>query len=102
MTLRQRGQAMIWPQMVLAMSYAQLNRQEEAQRAAGELLRRYPDFSMERFLSDYGTIPHQPTLALYLDGVRKAGLRECATPAELQKYPKMTHLAVCDARRAVD
>ncbi len=57
---------------------------------------------MERFLSDFGAIPHQPTLAHYLDGVRKAGLRECATQAELQKYPKMMHLALCDARRAVD
>jgi hypothetical protein len=57
---------------------------------------------MERFLSDFGALPHQPTLALYLDGVRKAGLRDCATAEELQKYPKMTHLAVCDTQRATN
>jgi class 3 adenylate cyclase len=35
----------------------------------------------------------------YMEGARRAGLNECATAAELQKYPKMTHLALCDARR---
>jgi hypothetical protein len=82
------------------MSYALLGRQAEMDAAKAELLRRYPEFSMERLMSDFGEIPDQPTLALYLDGVRRAGLNECATQAELQKYPKMTHLALCDARRA--
>ena len=45
-------------------------------------------------MSDFGGIPDQPTLALYLDGVRKAGLNECATRAELQKYPKITAMTV--------
>jgi hypothetical protein len=86
--------------MLLAMSYAQLGRQADASTAKAELLQRYPDFSLERTLADFGGIPHQPTLALYMDGVRKAGLNDCATEAELKKYPKMTHLALCDARRA--
>jgi hypothetical protein len=34
--------------------------------------------------------------------VRKARLNECATQAEVQKYPKMTHLALCDAKRATN
>jgi hypothetical protein len=34
------------------------------------------------------------------EGARKAGLNECATPAELKKYPKMTHLALCNTKRA--
>jgi len=67
-----------------------------------ELLRRYPDFSLERALSDFGAIKDQPTLEHYMDGARKAGLAECATQAELQKYPKMTHLPVCDAKRATN
>jgi len=54
---------------------------------------------LERWLSDFGEIRDEPTLGHYLDGVRKAGLRECATPEELQKYPKMIHLAVCDGKR---
>ena len=94
----------IWSQMVLVMSYAQLGRQTdtEAGKAKAELLRRYPDFSFERFLSDFGVIPDQPTLGQYLDGIRKASLNECATQAELQKYPKMTHLPLCDARRSTN
>jgi TolB-like protein/class 3 adenylate cyclase len=102
MTRRKRGEVFTWSRILLAMSYAQLGRRPEADAAVADLLRRYLDFSMERALSDFGTIPHEPTLAHYLDGVRKAGLRECATQAEVQKYPKMTHLALCDARRAVD
>jgi hypothetical protein len=55
---------------------------------------------MERALSDYGAIKDPATLAHYMEGARKARLSECATEAELRKYPKMTHLALCDARRA--
>ena len=92
----------LWTQMVLALSYAQLGRQIDAAAAKAELLRRYPEFSWERFMSDFGGIPDQPIMALYLDGVHKAGLNECATQAELQKYPKMTHLALCDAKRTTN
>ena len=56
----------------------------------------------ERMLSEFGGIRDEPTLTHYLDGARKAGLRDCATPADLQKYPKMIHLAVCDAKRATN
>jgi TolB-like protein/Tfp pilus assembly protein PilF len=100
MTRRIEGEVPIWPQLVLAMSYAQLGRQSETVTAVAELRRRYPDFSMERMFSDFGGIEDQATLAHYLEGARKAGLNECATPAELQKYPKMTHLALCDGMRA--
>jgi tetratricopeptide (TPR) repeat protein len=99
---RTLGEPCLWCQMELAMSYAELGRQTDAEAAKAELLRRYPEYSMERFLSEQGGIPDQPTLALYLDGVRKAGLNECATQAELQKYPKMIHLALCDARRVTN
>jgi TolB-like protein len=102
MVRRTAGETCIWCQLELAMSYAQLGRQTDAEAAKAEMLRRYPEFSMERFMSDQGGIPDQPTLALYLDGVRKAGLNECATQAELQKYPNTTHLALCDARRAMN
>ena len=41
-------------------------------------------------------------LARYLDGLRKADLRDCATGAELQKYAQIKHLALCDAKRATN
>jgi hypothetical protein len=46
--------------------------------------------------------PDQKTLSHYLESVRKAGLSECATDAELQKYSKMKHLALCDTKRAAN
>jgi TolB-like protein/Tfp pilus assembly protein PilF len=97
---RMEGEVPLWPQMLLAMSYAQLGRQSETAIAVAELRRRYPDFSMERMFSDFGGIEDQPTLAHYLEGARKAGLNECATRAELKKYPKMMRLALCDTKRA--
>jgi adenylate cyclase len=96
---RTAGDMIIWNYMLLAMAYAQLGRQTDAATAATELLRRYPEFSFERMLSDFGAIRHQATLEHYFDGIHKAGLRDCATQEELQKYPKMTHLAACDAQR---
>jgi TolB-like protein/Flp pilus assembly protein TadD len=98
--VRKEPVPLTWSQMLLAMSYARLGRQAEAAAAVAELSRLYPDFSMERALSDYGAIKDPATLTHYMEGSRKAGLNECATAAELQKYPKMTHIALCDARRA--
>ena len=104
MVRRTVGNPPMWSRAVLVLCYAQLSQQADAEavRAKAELLRRYPEFSWERFMSDFGEIPDQPTLALYLDGVRKAGLNECATQGELQKYPNMTHLPLCDARRVTN
>jgi hypothetical protein len=99
---KRTGDVGLWYKIVLTLSYAQLGRQADVAAAKAELSRLYPDFSMERALSDFGGIQDQPTLEHYLDGVRKAGLNECATEAELQKYPNMTHLALCDARRATN
>jgi hypothetical protein len=97
------GTVTLWTQIVLTLSYAQLGRRTDVAAAVTELLGRFPDFSFERAGSELGApIKHEPTLALYLDGVRKAGLNECATQAELQKYPKMTHMALCDTRRATN
>jgi TolB-like protein/Tfp pilus assembly protein PilF len=102
MSRRTRGDLMVWPLAVLALSYAQLGQHTDAAAAVANLLRRFPDCSFERLLSELGGIRDQPTLAHYLDGAHKAGLRDCATTEELQKYPKMTHLALCDAKRATN
>jgi tetratricopeptide (TPR) repeat protein len=102
LVLRNAGDVTAWSWWELAMSYAQLGRQTDTATAMTELRRRYPDFSMERFLSDFGPIPDKSVREHYMEGTHKAGLRECATAEELQKYPKMTHLAVCDARRATN
>ena len=102
MTRRMSADVPVWDQIVLALSYAQLGRHTDAAAAVAKLSQLYPEFSMERALSDFGGFRDEPTLAKYLEGVRKAGLSECASQAELQKYPKMTHLALCDSRRATN
>jgi TolB-like protein/class 3 adenylate cyclase/Tfp pilus assembly protein PilF len=102
MVRRTVGEVAIWNYWVLAISYAQLGRQTDAAEAVTELRRRYPDFSMERMLSDFSPIPDKSIREHFMEGTRKASLRECATPEELQKYPKMMRLAVCDAKRATN
>ena len=68
MTRRTMGDVPVWGQMVLTFSYAQLRRQADVAVAKAEFLRRYPDFSLERFLSDFGSIPDETMLAHYMDG----------------------------------
>lgn len=103
MTRRIRGDTPPWSYMLLAMSYAQLGRQPDAAEALKGLLRRVPDCSFERMLGlRFAAIKDEGTLAHYLDGARKAGLRDCATAEEVEKYPKMIHLAVCDTKRATN
>ena len=91
-----------WIQMVSAMSYAQLGQQGEAAAVVAKLSRSFPDCSFERILSEFGGIPTDSVRTQYLEASRKAGIRDCATQEELQKYPKMTHLAVCDTERATN
>ncbi len=38
--------------------------------------------------------------ALYLDGLRRAGLPLCATAEQLARYPGIKPLPECDAERA--
>jgi len=63
------------PNLVLAASYSFLNRTEEAHKAAEEILRIDPNFSLEYYAK---TIPYkrQETADKYVEALRKAGLPE--------------------------
>jgi adenylate cyclase len=65
----------ILPYIALAASYISLNRTEEARKAAEEVLRIQPDFSLEFWAN---TLPskNQEKLDKYIDVLRKAGLPE--------------------------
>jgi TolB-like protein/class 3 adenylate cyclase len=86
---------------VLAMSYAQLGRDNEARRAATLSKQLEPDWSAERELGE--TREFAPAAAanraLFLDGWRKAGLQVCATAEQLAKYPSIKRLPECEAER---
>jgi TolB-like protein/class 3 adenylate cyclase/Tfp pilus assembly protein PilF len=102
MLRRFTGDLPVWSIWLLAISDAQLGQQKDAAAAMAELSRRFPDPSFERMLSEFGGIRDEAVLARYLEGAHKASMRDCATEAELQKYPKTTHLALCDAKRATN
>jgi hypothetical protein len=57
----------------LALSYAQLGHEVEAEAEAAEVLKLEPDFSARRF-ADKDYYSYTPALELLLDGARKAGL----------------------------
>ena len=59
----------------LAAVYAELDQQEKAHRAAGEVLRLQPDFSLNE-LGHIAPFKHPHRLQEYLDALRKAGLPE--------------------------
>jgi adenylate cyclase len=60
---------------VLAATYAQLGRLEDARRAAAELLKLNPEFSIERYGSR-APYRDKALLARYVEGLRLAGLPE--------------------------
>jgi TolB-like protein len=86
---------------VLAMSYAQLGRIDEARQAA-TLSKQLEDWSAERELG--ATREFAPAAAanraLFLDGWRKAGLQVCATAEQLAEDLGIERLPECEAERA--
>jgi TolB-like protein/class 3 adenylate cyclase/tetratricopeptide (TPR) repeat protein len=89
-----------WDLVYRPLSYAQLDRKEEAATAAAELLEREPEYSAEKFLSDNGTYARDTELNLFLDSHEKAGLPLCATEEQLAKHPEMHRLEQCEGERA--
>ena len=90
----------IWDHQYRALSFAQLDRGQEAAREVAMLLETYPDYSAEKYISEAGTYARDTELNLFLDSHRKAGLPVCATEAQLAKYPDMNRLEQCEAERA--
>jgi len=60
---------------VLAVSYAQLGRLDEARSAAQEVLRVYPEFSVSHVATEFAAAD-PAFLERFLDGLRKAGVPE--------------------------
>lgn len=90
----------MWHYFYLPQIHAQLGGPAEAATAKAELLQRFPDYSLERWLSEMGGYARETELDRVLDGHRKAGLPICATEKQLAKYPDMKRLPECEAKRA--
>ncbi|BAV50851.1 CyaF4 adenylate cyclase [Mesorhizobium loti] len=82
----------------LAMLYGYLNQPEEAKKAAAMVLKDDPDWTAEKFLTKWFVGGEHET-ELVAEGARKAGLRACATRAELKENPNMIHVKSCDKER---
>ncbi|WP_031261184.1 adenylate/guanylate cyclase domain-containing protein [Mesorhizobium sp. LNHC252B00] len=82
-----------------AMLYGYLNQPNEAKKVAEEVLKQDPGWTAEKFVTKWSIAPGHNS-ELVAEGARKAGLRACATAAELKGNPNMIHMKSCDAERA--
>jgi len=95
-----RQKTSFWDTVYRPLTYAQLNRDQEAAAAANELLQSDPEYSAEKFLSDNGTYARDVELNLFLDSHEKARLPICATETQLAKNPDTKRLELCEEQRA--
>lgn len=82
----------------LAMLHGYLNQPDQAKQAAAEVLKEDPHWTAEKFLTKWSVNGVHET-ELVAEGARKAGLRACATVAELKDNPNLIHVKSCDAER---
>ena len=78
---------------IRAGSYAALGRAEEARAAVRQALERFPELTIEGFVSDPGLIDVERQR--FIEAMRSAGFPPCARPAELAKLEKPFRLPEC-------
>ncbi|MDX2307276.1 MAG: hypothetical protein NW216_03455 [Hyphomicrobium sp.] len=83
----------------LAMSYAYLGREPNAQSAAQKVAGLDPAWNAERYLSEGGGYPDKEA-ELFVDGARKAGLPACMTGDKLPDHPNFIRVKSCDLERS--
>jgi TolB-like protein/class 3 adenylate cyclase len=81
--------------ILLAAAYGHLGDTEKARRAAEALLKDMPNFSAELAFNFSYFFIRERERDLFVEGLRKAGLRVCATGAELAPYPNAVRLPEC-------
>jgi tetratricopeptide (TPR) repeat protein len=69
-----------------------------ARKAAAELVRLDPDWSVEKYLSDSGGYPEDVAI-LFVEGARKAGVAACVPADKLPATPNLIRLKACDEHR---
>jgi TolB-like protein/class 3 adenylate cyclase len=84
-----------WTVMDLAMSYAYLNRTNEAETAKAAYLERFGDTSAEQWLMEGQAYVRQQERDWFVNGFRQLGLPICATEAYLAKVTNPARLPEC-------
>jgi hypothetical protein len=85
---------------MLAGSYGQLGRTEEAAEAKAKLLKAFPNVSAERVLNEDYVYAHEEDEKSFVDGFRVAGLPVCMTAEQIARFPTLKSLPECEAERA--
>ncbi len=80
------------------MSRAYLGEQEEASKAASEVMKLGPDWNAEQYLSSIGGYA-KAEAELFVEGARKAGLQACVTTKAAAGQPNLVRMKSCDAER---
>jgi TolB-like protein/class 3 adenylate cyclase/tetratricopeptide (TPR) repeat protein len=86
--------------VMLAGSYGQLGRTEEAAEARAKLLKAFPNVSAERVINEDCVYARQEDEDFFVDGFRVAGLPVCMTAEEIEQMPGATPRPECEAERA--
>ncbi len=92
---RENGPTGVSDGMLLAAAYGHLGQAEDARRAAEALLKDVPNFSAELGFNFSYFFIRKRERSLFVEGLRKAGLRVCAVDAELTPYPNAVRLPEC-------
>jgi hypothetical protein len=93
---RENGPAGVNDGMLLPAAYGHLGDIQKARQAAEALLLKdMPNFSAELGFNFGYVFIREQERDLLVEGLRKAGLRVCATGAELAPYPNAVRLPEC-------
>jgi hypothetical protein len=86
--------------VMLAGSYAQLDRTEEAAEAKAKLLKAFPNVSAERVINEDYVYARKDDEDLFVEGFHIAGLPVCMTADEIALFPAPKPRPECEAERA--
>jgi hypothetical protein len=81
------------------MAYAYLDRADDAEAAAANVVKLDPTWTAERYLSEAGGYAEKEA-ELFVTGARKAGLPDCVPADKLKDRPNLIRVKSCDQQRA--
>src|SRR5208282_2371956 len=84
----------------LAAGQIELGAVDDAAATVADWRHRFPDATVEELLSTLWVFYRQQEADQLLASLQKAGAPICVPSGKLSNFPKLKHLALCDAKRA--